>query len=91
MNPTWQTKVEGGYGIDRFAIDWERERARCPRGKLSAAWRPRIDHAGGPYVSVLFRRADCGACSARMLCTRAKDGPRHLRICCIARKCYNIL
>ena len=64
-NPTWQTKVEGGYTIDRFEVDWEHERVRCPQGKLSSAWSPQVDHAGTPYVSVMFRKADCGACPAR--------------------------
>ena len=36
-NPTWQTKVEGGYTIDRFEVDWDAERVRCPHGKLSSA------------------------------------------------------
>src|ERR671938_1147174 len=44
-SPAWQGKVEGGYGADRFDIDWERERARCPQGKLSMGWRPYVDRA----------------------------------------------
>ena len=35
-NPSWQTKIEGGYTIDRFEVDWDAERAAarrasCPR------------------------------------------------------------
>ena len=67
VNPTWQTKVEGGYGIDRFEIDWEHKQARCPQGKPSSAWSNQIDHAGMPYVSVAFRKVDCAACPARPL------------------------
>ena len=37
-NPTWQTRAEGGYTLDRLEVDWEHERARCPQGKLSSAW-----------------------------------------------------
>src|SRR5215218_1458788 len=79
-NTSWQGKVEGGYTIDRFEVDWEHERVRCPQGKLSSAWSPQVDHAGAPYVSVMFRKADCGACPARPLCTRAKHGARHLKL-----------
>jgi transposase len=79
-NPTWQTKVEGGYSIDRFEVDWEHEQVRCPRGKRSAAWSPQRDRAGMPCISVVFRRADCGACPARPLCTRAKHQARHLKL-----------
>ncbi len=79
-NPAWQMKVEGGYGIDRFEIDWERKQARCPQGKSSPAWSRQTDHAGTPYISVLFRQADCAACLARSLCTRAKHQARHLKL-----------
>jgi transposase len=80
VNASWQTKVEGAYTIGRFEVDWDAERVRCPQGKLSSAWSPQVDHAGAPYVSVVFRQADCGACPARPLCTRAKQGPRHLKL-----------
>ena len=79
-NPTWQTKVAGGYSIDRFELDWEQEQVRCPQGKRSSAWSPQRDQAGMPYISVVFRRADCGACPARPLCTRAKHQARHLKL-----------
>jgi hypothetical protein len=35
--PAWQTKLEGGHTIDRFEVDWEQERVRCPQGRLSSA------------------------------------------------------
>jgi transposase len=79
-NPSWQAKVEGGHTIDRFEVDWDERRARCPQGKLSSAWSPQVDHAGAPYVSVMFRKADCGACPARPLCTRAAHQARHLKL-----------
>jgi transposase len=78
-NPAWQGKVEGGYGADRFEVDWERERARCPQGKPSSGWRPYLDRGEG-YVLVSFAEADCGACPARPLCTRAARQPRRLRL-----------
>ena len=79
-NPTWQTKTEGGYTIDRFEVDWEHKRVRCPQGKLSSAWSRQVDHTGMPYVSVMFRKADCGPCPARALCTRAEHRARHLKL-----------
>jgi transposase len=79
-SPAWQDKVEGAYTIDRFEVDWEHERARCPEGKLSSAWTRQVDHAGTPCVSVWFRKADCGACAARSLCTRSKHQARHLKL-----------
>jgi hypothetical protein len=79
-NPSWQGKVEGGYTIDRFEVDWDEQRVRCPQGKLSSAWSPQVDQAGTPYISVMFRQADCAACLARPLCTRAKHHARHLSL-----------
>jgi transposase len=79
-SPAWQGKVEGGYTLDRFEVDWDRERVRCPQGKLSSAWSRQTDHTGTPYVSVMFRKADCGACPAHSLCTRAKHQARHLKL-----------
>jgi transposase len=66
-NPSWQAKAEGGYTLDRFEVDWDARRVRCPQGKTSSAWSRQVDHAGMPYVSVWFRRADCAACAARHL------------------------
>jgi transposase len=79
-NPSWQAKVEGGYTLDRFEVDWDKGRVRCPQGKLSSAWSRQADRAGTSYVSVWFRRADCGACPARPLCTRAEHQARHLKL-----------
>ena len=79
-NPSWQGKVEGGHTLDRFEVDWDERRVRCPRGKLSSAWSPQVDQAGTPYVSVWFRQADCAACTARPLCTRAEHQARHLKL-----------
>jgi transposase len=79
-DPAWQTRVEGGYTLDRFEVDWDAERARCPRGKLSSGWREGADRTGRRHVRVLFRKADCDGCPARALCTRKPHQPRHLRL-----------
>jgi transposase len=79
-NPSWQAKVEGGHTLDRFEVDWDERRVRCPQGKLSSAWSRQVDRAGAPYLSVWFRQADCGACPARPLCTRAEHQARHLKL-----------
>jgi transposase len=46
-SPAWQTKVEGAFTLERFAIDWERKQARCPQGKMSSSWSERIDRKRG--------------------------------------------
>src|SRR4051812_36281212 len=77
-SPAWQGKVEGGYETDRFEVDWDGERARCPQGKLSSAWKPYVGRGEG-YGLVSFAEAACSACPARPLCTRARRQPRRLR------------
>ena len=77
-DPAWQTRVEGAFTLERFAIDWDRRRARCPAGKLSTSWSEGVEGTGRPYVRVLFRQADCGACAARASCTRSRS--RNLKL-----------
>jgi transposase len=77
-DPAWQTRVEGAFTLERFAIDRDRRRARCPQGKLSAGWSEGVEGTGRPYVRVLFRQADCGACAARASCTRSRS--RNLKL-----------
>jgi transposase len=72
-NPSWQTKVDGAYGIDQFAIDWERRQVHCPQGKVATAWKEALDHTGQPIIYVDFRTKDCRTCPARALCTRKKQ------------------
>ena len=77
---SWQAKLAGGYGVERFEVDWERERVRCPQGKLSSAWSPSVERTGRSYIRVLFRKTDCGACPAQASCTRAKHRARYLKL-----------
>jgi hypothetical protein len=77
---SWQARLGDGYGLERFEIDWERERVRCPQGRLSSAWSPLVERSGRSYVRVLFRKSDCGTCPAQPLCTRAKHRARYLKL-----------
>jgi transposase len=65
-----------GFEQRAFAIDWERERVTCPRGKTSVTWRAGLDEVGAPRIQAVFSRADCGACAARESCTPAKAARR---------------
>ncbi|MDF3042798.1 MAG: transposase, partial [Thermomicrobiales bacterium] len=70
------TRPGQGFEQRDFAIDWERERVTCPRGKVSVTWRAGLDEVGAPRIQAVFSRTDCGACAARALCTAAKDARR---------------
>ncbi len=37
-NYSWQARQGTGYALAQFAIDWEAQRATCPRGKRSVIW-----------------------------------------------------
>jgi hypothetical protein len=77
---SWQNRTEGAYGIEDFAIDWEREQVRCPQVHTSALWKPYTEPGRAPYVSVRFRESDCQACPVRSSCTRAAKQGRSLRL-----------
>jgi transposase len=79
-NVGWQARVEGGYDITRFEIDWERKKVVCPEGQTSRSWSPKVDKWGNQAIQVKFSRTTCGKCESRALCTRARGDPRTLTL-----------
>ncbi|WP_435011983.1 IS1182 family transposase (plasmid) [Tundrisphaera lichenicola] len=77
---SWQNRTEGAFGIERFAIDWERKEVRCPEGRTSSYWKEHPEAERGPYVSVGFSAAECRVCPMRARCTRAAKQGRHLKL-----------
>ncbi len=67
----WQARAKEGFGMAAFAIDWERRRARCPRGCESIQWDERSDVRGNASIYIRFAKADCGPCPCRAQCTNA--------------------
>jgi transposase len=80
LDVSWQNRTEGAYGVEAFAIDWEHEQARCPRGQLSASWKQYTDRGRAPHVLVRFRASDCRVCPVRLHCTRSAKQGRSLRL-----------
>ena len=80
VNPSWQGKVEGGYTIDRFEVDWDASGCAARKASSPRPGAGKLTTPATPYVSVTFRQADCGACLARALCTRAEHRARHLKL-----------
>jgi transposase len=70
------TQEEQAYEQRHFTVDWEREQALCPAGKMSATWRASRDDAGATRFRAVFSRTDCGACAVRKHCTSAQDARR---------------
>ena len=78
---SWQSKVEGAYSVDQFAIDWEQQEVHCPQGKTSTRWAERLDPDGHPYIQIGFRAQDCSPCEHRTFCTRATPPrPRAMKL-----------
>jgi transposase len=80
LDVSWQKRTEGAYGVEDFAIDWEREQARCPQGRLSVSWKQYTDAGRPPHVLIRFRESDCRDCPVRSRCTRAAKQGRSLRL-----------
>jgi transposase len=71
-----KSEAEQAYEQRHFVIDWERQQVTCPQDKKSVTWRSGLDEAGAPRICAIFSRSDCGACTARALCTSAKEARR---------------
>jgi transposase len=67
----WQAKEGTGFEAQRFAIDWDREQATCPRGKTGISWTPAIDKRTNRVITIKFSTTDCRACASRDQCIRS--------------------
>jgi transposase len=77
---SWQHKIEHGYDLQAFIINWNTQQAHCPQGHGSVKWTPGRDVSGDPVIRIRFDRATCRACPTRQVCTTAKDAPRQLTV-----------
>jgi Transposase DDE domain len=76
---SWQARANEGFATTDFAIAWEVQRATCPQGKASVAWKDTADADGHPIALIRFGLADCRACPARAQCV-ASSRERVLRV-----------
>lgn len=72
-NTSWQSK-SGGFGPERFDVDWGQERVTCPAGATSTVWYATQSRYGEPIVRVRFSPQACQSCPHRSQCTRAISG-----------------
>jgi transposase len=77
---SWQHKIEHGYDLQAFSINWNTQQAHCPQGHTSVKWTPGRDVSGDLVVRIRFDRATCRACPTRQVCTTANDAPRQLTV-----------
>ncbi|MFL6307320.1 MAG: transposase [Candidatus Sulfotelmatobacter sp.] len=67
---THHTRVQSGYDLSAFKIDWERKFAICPQGKKSTGWKSDESPTGRVSVHTKFSRTDCAKCSVNKHCTK---------------------
>jgi transposase len=51
---SWQHKIEHGYDLQAFVLDWEAQQAHCPQVHMSVHWRPGHDVSGDPVIRQLL-------------------------------------
>lgn len=79
QDTSWQAGTNQGFDLTHFTIDWDAQTVTCPVGKLSQGWSLSRDR-GNNVIHVRFAPKDCEACAQRSQCTRAKKGPRTLKL-----------
>jgi transposase len=72
----WQARVAGGFVVERFQIDWDRQQATCPRGQHSIRWCQTQTARKRTMIQIAFDPEDCLPCLDRARCTRSKSGSR---------------
>jgi transposase len=71
------TRVQSGYDLSAFKIDWDGQFAICPQGKKSTGWWSDKSPTGRVSIHTKFSRTDCAKCSVNKLCT--KNGEKNSR------------
>lgn len=77
---SWQARAGKGFDVSAFRMDWRNKKAICPQGRTSYGWNESFDSYKNPVVHIRFGKEECGMCPVRSNCTRAKLGPRTLKI-----------
>ncbi|MGI4953386.1 MAG: IS1182 family transposase, partial [Janthinobacterium lividum] len=76
----WQAQAGAGFAARDFAIDFTRQRATCPAGKVSQSWTPALARGTTPVIKIKFAIADCKACPLRPQCTRSVPARRAITV-----------
>ncbi len=47
----WQANQQTGFDASHFLIDWEKQQATCPKGRVSSSWAPAIDNRTNEVIN----------------------------------------
>jgi hypothetical protein len=75
VNHSHQARAKSGFENSAFTIDWDSQRATCPRGSANREWGP-LNIKGHHYIQIRFDKATCPACPVRARCTSSATRPR---------------
>jgi transposase len=76
---SWQAKVNQGYDLSQFQIDWDHQTVTCPQGQTTTRWKQKLQkRRKRPAIYVRFSSKICRKCSAQKQCTRDKSGSRSI-------------
>lgn len=78
IDHSWQAKLQDGFDMSHFNINWEQEFVICPQGHSSTQWKRGKDNNGQAVIKARFLGKTCRVCPVRSQCTRSKAQPREL-------------
>jgi len=80
-DPSPQART-GGYTVEAFRIDWDRQEVTCPQGRRSSRWLAVPPNRGRsrPGICVRFSPTTCAGCPVRERCTTAPYRGRQLTL-----------
>ncbi len=70
---SWQARMEAGFDVNCFKVDWEKKQVICPTEQVSKSWRMDKEK-----IKVEFARDTCSTCVNKKQCTKSKRGFRSL-------------
>ena len=71
----WQAQAAQGFSAENFRLDWDKQEATCPAGKISMSWTPAVDKRVNEVIKIKFSTRDCGVCPSQKQCTRSAKRP----------------
>ena len=77
---SWQGRAGAGYALSDFKVDWDKQEAHCPAGKLSTKWEILKPNSEARVIRVRFAKTDCFSCHARPQCTNNQQLGRQLQL-----------
>ncbi len=76
----WQAQAGAGFAARDFAIDFARQQATCPAGKVNQSWTPALARGTAPVIKIKFTATDCRECPLRPQCTRSVSARRSITV-----------